>query len=390
MWITVKKVSELLRISERAVRMNCQNNKYEYRCINGVGRGGKQYEILLESLPDEAQAKYYDNSEFHKKKNERPPNCTAKQWQEAERKARIVLEYQSSNLSVDDFIKWHNENYDCEPLNRHKLFTYQKKYKNGGTSALLDNRGGARKGVDITEEMWEYFYSLYMTQQKRTIRLCYDKTKDKFGEPFPSISSFERKVRNIDNYALIYYREGEHAFKDALPCMQRDKSSINSNDIWFSDHRHVDVFAKNAQGKIYRPWITVFFDARSNKIISHIVREDDPNAIVIKQCLKQGILTYGVPKEIYFDNGKDYRSNQFNKDYPFSIVRQLGINCIYAHPYHGQAKTVERFFGIMADRFDKLFPTYTGKDNKNRPQQMRVSNKKLLKSHLLQRNLTII
>ena len=57
-WITVKEVSEILNISERAVRKNCFSEKYQYHYENGIGRGGKQLLISLESLPQEAQDRY--------------------------------------------------------------------------------------------------------------------------------------------------------------------------------------------------------------------------------------------------------------------------------------------------------------------------------------------
>ena len=69
--------------------------------------------------------------------------------------------------------------------------------------------------------------------------------------------------------------------------------------------------------------------------------------------MKKGMELYGIPKEVYFDNGKDYRSKVFRKDFSLSLVHQLGINNIYA-------------------------TTYTGKDAKNRPEKMRVSDEKIL------------
>ncbi len=77
------------------------------------------------------------------------------------------------------------------------------------------------------------FYSLYMTQQKRKIKLCYDLVKLIYPD-IPSVSSFERRVRRIPRYAILYYREGP---------------------------------------KVYN-------DARSNKVISFIVRDASPNATV--------------------------------------------------------------------------------------------------------------
>lgn len=383
MWISVKHAAELLNLTDRAVRLNCEKKKYICRCKEGVGRGGIQLEVLLESLPPIAIKRYTgEEQDVLSKYLERPEGCSGIQWHAAEDKARIVDEYKTSNMTLADFLVWYNENYaPKKPITRQTLLTWQRKLKKGGLAALVDTRGGMTSGVAISDEIWDFFYSVYMTQQKRTVKLCYDITKKHFPDtPFPSVSSFERRVKDIPKYALLYYREGEKAFKDALPYMERDKSSINSNDVWFSDHHTLDLFAKtnNGKGKPFRPTLTVFFDARSNKVISFVIRREPPNSVVVKKCLKLGIEAYGVPKEVYFDNGKDYRSNQFKEEYPYSITRMLGINTIHATAYHGQAKTCERFFRIVTERFAKLFDTYCGSDNKKRPEKMRISDKRIM------------
>lgn len=217
-----------------------------------------------------------------------------------------------------------------------------------------------------------------MTQQKRGVQICYDYTKKEYPD-IPSVYAFHRKVKTIPEYALIRYREGKHAFLDMLPSMDRDKKDIASNAVWFSDHHHIDVFTKNEErSKPCRMWLTVFFDARSNKVISYICRNADPDAAVIKQAMKKGIERFGVPCEVYFDNGKDYRAKAFRQDFDLSLVHQIGIGNIYAKPYHGQAKTVERFFKTFTERFCKMLPTYTGKDAKNRPEMMQVPDKDIL------------
>lgn len=75
---------------------------------------------------------------------------------------------------------------------------------------------------------------------------------------------------------------------------------------------------------------------------------------------------------------EDYRSSSFSKDYPMSLVNQLGIGTIYATPYHGASKTVERFFGTLTNRFSRRFKTYTGCNAKIRPEEMQIPNEKIL------------
>lgn len=374
-WLKVKEVAELLGVTERTVQNSVQKNKFEHRPVKGKGRGGTQIEIALESLPQEAQNKY--NNVQDEVIYKEITQFTGKQREEANFKALIVERYKQSPLSLSDYVKDFNERNPDSVITRAKVLRWQKKYKSGDVADLIDRRGGHNRGqVTIPADAWDYFYALYMTLQKRSVQRCWEYTKAEYPG-IPTVSAFERKVKTIPKLTIIYYREGEKAFNDVLVSMERSREDIHSNDIWFSDHHLVDVAVINNRGGVFRPCLTVFFDARSNKVISFIVRDKPADATVIKQCLRIGMENNGVPKELYFDNGKDYREKSFNADFPLSITKQLGINQIYATPYHGQAKTVERFFGTLEDRFCKFLPTYLGKDAKKRPENMRLPFYKL-------------
>lgn len=375
--ITIKETAKILLMTERAIRLAAQENRLEHRYVKGTGRGGKQIRIILESLPQEAQDRY------NHVKHECAPvmQYTGKQREEADYKAWVVVQFHQSGLSVKEFVaKYNNENPPEDAISISQLYRWQKKYSNGQVADLIDKRGGHNRGeCSIPEEAWEYFYALYMTQQKRSIKLCYDKTKLEYPD-IPSVSTFERQVRKIPYLALLYHREGPHAYADQLPSMDRCKRTIQSNEVWFSDHHLVDTFVKSADGtRAVRPWLTVFYDARSNKVMGFVVRDASPNAAVVKKCFRISVEKYGIPVEVYFDNGKDYRSKDFSRDYPMSLVSRLEIGVIYAHPYHGAAKTVERFFLTFTNRFSRLFPTYTGKDAKNRPECMQTKDANIVR-----------
>lgn len=371
-WLKVKEVADILKITVRAVQKDIKMNKYEYRHVNGKGRGGVQYEILLESLPQEAQDRYYNKAKEYK------PilHYTSKQRNEADRKAYVVLEYQQSLLSPDEFLEKYNADNSDFQVSKSQLFRWQKKLKTTTDVAdLVDKRGGHNRGqCSIDDKVWQYFYNLYMTQQKLSIQRCYEFTQKQFKNlTIPSIKTFERKVKTIPEYALLAYRKGPTALKDNLPYMERDYTDINSNDVWYSDHHRADVFVRDGKGNIGRPWITMWSDARSRKIMSCKVRMESPNTDIVKDTLRIGMEGNGIPNELYVDNGKDYKAKDgLNKDYPLSLVNRIGINTIYATKYHGQAKNIERFFGTLEDRFGKLFPTYAGRDAKQRPESLKL------------------
>lgn len=377
-WLSAKATWELLEITEKTFYKHLNNGMYDSRYISGKGKGGKQLQILLSSLPTAAQDKFFNVNQDKIRIKHMLKNYSVKEREKADFKLRAVTEYKYSTLPLDNFLQKFNEKYDTD-VTRSQLLRWQKKFNEGGFENLIDKRGkNSGQHSAISDEAWEFFKSLYLDQNQRSVQLCYDYTKKYYD--VPSISSFRRRLKTIPYNVLVYYREGKKAFNDkCIPDMSRDVTTIQSNEIWCSDHHRIDVFTKDATGKkITRMWLTIFQDVRSNKIVSAICRDSDPNATVIKMCLKEGIKKYGIPQNVYFDNGKDYRSKYFNKDFPVSLVNQLGIKCMYAQKYHGQSKICERTFRTFEDRFGKMFPTYTGKDAKCRPEKMQIPNNKIL------------
>jgi len=103
-WLTVKEVSELMNISISGVKKAVYSNRFTYHYEDGVGRGGKQLLISLESLPQETQDRY------NGKNVEKEPELLIERYaltqiKEAEYEASIVLDFQRSGVSADKFIQ---------------------------------------------------------------------------------------------------------------------------------------------------------------------------------------------------------------------------------------------------------------------------------------------
>ncbi|MDO5560951.1 MAG: Mu transposase C-terminal domain-containing protein, partial [Oscillospiraceae bacterium] len=381
-WITVNETAELLEITDSAILKSIA--KYQHKKVTAVGRGGKKILISLDSLPNTAQSKYYvahpeielpalDLTDFEGK-------YTKNQKEEANYKAHVIRCFWRSGESANKFLAKYNVEQE-QKITLRQLYEWQRKFKESGqnTESLIDSRGGYNKGTcSIPAEAWDQFCYLYMTEQQRTIKLCYDLTKKEYPT-IPSIGVFERKVKKIPKLALKRRREGPEALNNCLPYMERDKSMVYSNDIWDSDHHTMNLMGKTKNGKVRRLYLTAWADIRSTKILSWVIRVEDPNTTVIKKTLRLAMEEYGVPKEVYTDNGKDYKAKEFSQEYPDSIISILGINKIYATPYHGQAKPIERFWRTTGERFCKLFYSYIGDKTENRPEHMKKTNKELEK-----------
>lgn len=377
-WLSVNEVSLLLELTPRAIRKRVE--AYQFQYIDGVGQGGKVLQIALESLPPFAQEKYHmllDEAE-QQECSEVITNCTDKQREAADHKAGIVHEFELSGMSGKRFLEQYNEQ-NGETVTLNQLYDWKRKL-DGGIAALVDERGGHNRGTSsIPDEAWELFKSWYLTQQRRSVKLCYDKVKEQYPN-IPGIRAFERRVkREFTEYVLKRYRGNYKDFRDLLPYHERTKEGIDSNEIWSSDHHTCDTFVLDKRGNAVRPTLTVITDIRSTRIMAFKVRDSEGNTSVIKQCLRDAMIKFGVPLKFYTDNGKDYTSKELSQDYPDSLVNALGIKQILAQPYHGQSKPVERFFETFEERCGKLFRTYSGSNAINRPDDTRMLNKKLAK-----------
>ena len=114
----------------------------------------------------------------------------------------------------------------------------------------------------------------------------------------------------------------------------------------------------------------------------------NPNTETITEAFIRGVAHtehspfYGLPAHLYIDNGKDYRSKTFEtgliKEHDLgylncniasnSVIQLFNVTIHHAQPYHGWAKTVERFFGTLEDIYIRDAPGWCGGSPKERPE----------------------
>lgn len=379
-WLTINQAATLLGVTNRAVRKKL--SAYQSRTIHSKGgNGGKVFQIALESLPQEAQDRYNGA-------NEQQNSCsftdylstyTGEQRKAASVKCEIVKMFQGSGLSGKRFVEEYNSMND-EHISTNQLYDWQKKLNKGGLAALVDTRGTHDKGSSsIPEEAWELFKALYLTHQKRTVAQCYSLVKVEYPD-VPSERTFSRRADNeFTELVKIRYRGTKEEFENCLPYHIRDKSKLDSNDRWSSDHHSCDVMVLNKLGKAVSLTLTVIVDVRSTKILSFRFRDAPGDTSVIKMCLRDAMMKFGIPKEFYTDNGKDYKSNELssNDESGLSLTEVLQVTQIFARPHHGQSKPVERFFESFENELGKWFKSYRGPSPDKRTDETRMTSDKL-------------
>lgn len=112
------------------------------------------------------------------------------------------------------------------------------------------------------------------------------------------------------------------------------------NELWVTDFK---VGPKiNYDGKETQTYLSAIMDDKSRHIVFAKFYTSQ-GAPVVVDSLKHAIEEYGVPEQVYFDNGKMYTSKMVDR-----FCRVLGIYNHPAPPYRPQAKgKIERFFGTM-------------------------------------------
>ena len=151
-----------------------------------------------------------------------------------------------------------------------------------------------------------------------------------------SLRTFERYVANCNFISLnSEYERKAYTFEF-------------SNDSWQCDTTSGPYIL--IKGQKYKTYIMVFIDDHSRLIVGARAFFND-NALNMQTLLKEAIKLYGIPKQLYADNGGPYSNKQLS-----IICARLGINLKNARAYDPQAKgKVERFNRTLKDTWMNTF-----------------------------------
>lgn len=123
------------------------------------------------------------------------------------------------------------------------------------------------------------------------------------------------------------------------------------NELWQTDTMY-GPYLKVGKAK-QQTYLMAFIDDAS-RLITHSQFFYSQNVAALRATLKEAILKRGVPKMIYTDNGKIYRSGHFTL-----MCASLGCSLIHAQPFTPTSKgKIERFFHTVRIRFlTRIDPT---------------------------------
>lgn len=410
-YLTVKEVAELKGCSSQYIKKIVLEGLLKSEVsVNQNNR--KKYLIPISELSTHEQLKYYKSNNIEipeellagrKPKAHHPhkefDEFSAEQREEIAEWIRIIKawdEYcaKSKLQKVPATEKFVQLQKIANPeLNISKGILYRKKaaLKADDLAGLIDNRGSWKRGTSsIPDVAWECFLYFYLDEAQHPINACIDYTRmwleDKAPQylPLPDYSSFYRKVQTaIPKPLEIMGREGMKAFQDRCGTyIRRTYEGMVSNEWWIADNHTFDVQTKGKNGEIHRLYLTAFFDARSG-IFTGCYVTNAPSSQATLIALRKGILKYGIPQNIYVDNGREFltrdvgglghrqKKSTKNDFTPPPVFERLGIKMTNAIVRNAKAKIIERRFRDVKDRLSRLFPTYTGGNVVERPERLK-------------------
>lgn len=282
-------------------------------------------------------------------------------------------------------------------ITRQMLYARQRAVLDDDLAGLVDGRGKARRGYcKIDHDAWEAFLSFYLDQREYRIAYCYELTQSWAEQyrpdllPLPDYTTFYRHIEtDVPEAVKVLGRKGTKMTKDRCgPYARRIYGDLQSNDYWIADNHTFDVITQGDGGKTHRLYLTAFFDARSGIFTGCYVTEA-PSSQSTLIALRRGILKYGIPKNIYVDNGREFLTfdmgglghrakkpkNGKERFDPPPVFERLGIKMTNAIVRNARAKLIERQFLIVKDHVSRLFDTFCGGNVLEKPENLKYKLK---------------
>jgi hypothetical protein len=205
--------------------------------------------------------------------------------------------------------------------------------------------------------------------------------------PEASYSTLARYFQLIPEPLKVMACRGEDAFAATQDVLSfRDLTKTRPLQFVVCDHRVLDLFAlvpTRGGWRLSRPWISAALDMRTRKWLSWVICEV-PSSTSIAAVLKKVVFKFGIPEEVYWDNGRDYRSVYLEAgqlqtseshriadlgDRMGGVLSSLGIRVRHAIVKRARAKLIEPAF-VNTANFDRSLIWYCGHRPDARPDRL--------------------
>ena len=240
--------------------------------------------------------------------------------------------------------KWVIPFSDKTRITRSAILRWVKLYRDsGGKLEALANHDRSDNGMSrvIDEETAMALTQLRRELPKATVvRLIDEMNKRKLVSP--------GLILTPTTVYRFLNRNGLMKLTQSMPEDRRKFEAELPNDIWQSDCMHGPKVEHDGRNR--KTYLLAFIDDHSRLVPYAEFYLSESLAEYLK-ALEKAILTRGLPRKIYTDNGSAFRSHHLEH-----VTACLGIALIHARPYKPQGKgKIERFFRTLRSEFLSCF-----------------------------------
>ncbi len=411
----ILKVADAARLrgcSERYIRKLISDGKLNAVQLPNAANNRLEYGISIEDLDERSQKRYYAEQRKElglpaedkrtKPQSEKRPleSYTDDERRQIVTWTRILSSWEDlrnrdkrPKSEIDAlFLSVMQLQHPELKISRDILYRKYTAYKNGDISGLIDKRGGGNKGqTAIKPHILDAFLYFYLDERRLPISRCYELMKEWAAEFYPddvpsipSERSFRRQAEKLPAAVISLMRYGEKDLADHyIPYIERMYDDLQANDVWVADNHTFDfiTYCESTQ-KVHRMYLTAFIDAKSGVMVGwNLTEQPDSHSTML--AFRHGILRFGVPRSVYFDNGSEFLTHDiggrghrtrktWNKDdIPPTILELLGVEMHNAIVRNAKAKPIERTFGTFKNHISRMIETFCGGTILERPESLK-------------------
>ncbi len=241
--------------------------------------------------------------------------------------------------------------------------------------------------AELSAEAWETLKADYLRAERPSASACIARLRRVAlarGWALPSNRTLLRRLEQIPRGIRVARREGMKALKALYPAQQRDKAALGALQIVNGDGYKHNLWVRFADGEVMRAKTWFWQDVHSSKILAWLTDKTE-HTDMIRLSFGDLVERYGIPEAVVIDNtlaaanktmsgGIKHRFRfKVRDDEPDGVFKLLGVDLHWATPAHGQAKPVERTYGVggigeYVDKAPEFAGAWTGSSPMDKPE----------------------
>ncbi|MCG8643317.1 MAG: hypothetical protein MI862_26560 [Desulfobacterales bacterium] len=415
--VAIKDVADSLGIGEKAAQLKALNNNWP--SMRKKKQGGSEWYLFRDFLPAKVQqnlvfresvtgrsglpavirdtpvpkrSNQVGLSKFNVVMAYRLEKQQAPWGKRGDAAQAFLLAYNSGLLMPNDFAV-------VGPIKQSTIDALDKKLRSNGDNylALCDGRGGWKihgtnryKGRKLSEAAKSIVLKCYLTGARPSVAMAIKSAKTTLrkldmADAHLNESTFRRWLKDYEkNHAgvICLARDGMKAYQDLYgPYISRDGGLLEVGQCLVADGKTLNFFIRHPEtGRPCRMALIVFFDWASRYPVGWQIMPTE-NQISILAAFRNAVQNLGrYPDSVYLDNGKAFKSKLFTDTDPnfeemTGLYARVGTAVMFAKPYNGRAKVVERFFKTVQNQLEFMMPSYCGDSITTKPPWMHRNEK---------------